>query len=322
MLCIPSNCNLAAFRQKRYLPVGCTFCKATRPLTWRQPRHARAPESHRCRPLIRASQTEAPEASTSGASMPVRTADGEMTAFPQTAGVYSIHSPDGQLQYIGLSRKVENVKSCGKSLTHMSDLLYGALPPVDLALIFPADCSQHCHPCTRLARADAQRPVGGNIWGQQGGHDCQMAGMAPGCRCHIGAHWQRLLHIRLCLCSRTFHFVFWVLPTRAMPRGPCACAVNETGSIPPGNAKGNTTWSIKRSAPKPELKLTPGKGLQDLTCSVEDLVDQVVKTNKVLLLFLPLFAGCERPALAHLPTPPSRTLCRKAFIMSCRWLLL
>ena len=123
MLCIPSDCNLAAFRLKRYLQVGCTFCKATRPLTWRQSRHARAPESHRCRPLIRASQTEAPEASTSGASMPIRTANGEMTAFPQTAGVYSIHSPDGQLQYIGLSRKVEHVKSRGKSLTHMSDLL-------------------------------------------------------------------------------------------------------------------------------------------------------------------------------------------------------
>ncbi|CAL5224467.1 g7159 [Coccomyxa viridis] len=59
-------------------------------------------------------------------------------------------------------------------------------------------------------------------------------------------------------------------------------AVNETGAVPPGNAKGNTTWSIRRSAPKPELKLTPGKGLQDLTCSVEDLLDQVVKTNKVV----------------------------------------
>ena len=63
---------------------------------------------------------------------------------------------------------------------------------------------------------------------------------------------------------------------------PCH-AVTETGGIPPGNAKGNTTWSIRRSGPKPELKLTPGKGLQDLTCSVEDLVDQVVKTNKVLV---------------------------------------
>ena len=60
-----------------------------------------------------------------------------------------------------------------------------------------------------------------------------------------------------------------------------ASAVEQSGQVPPGNAKGNTDWSLRRSAPKPEIKLTPGKGLQDLTCSVEELVDQVVKTNKV-----------------------------------------
>lgn len=113
--------------------------------------------------------------------------------------------------------------------------------------------------------------------------------------------------------SRAFHFVFCVLPTQPTSRGLCVCAVNETGSIPPGNAKGNTTWSIKRSAPKPELKLTPGKGLQDLTCSVEDLVDQVVKTNKVLLLCLPTFAVCERPALAHLHNPFQQNIVQKDF---------
>lgn len=59
-------------------------------------------------------------------------------------------------------------------------------------------------------------------------------------------------------------------------------AVNETGNIPPGNAKGNTTWLQKKKA-KAEIRLTPGKGIQDLTCSVQDLVDQVVKTNKVVL---------------------------------------
>lgn len=57
--------------------------------------------------------------------------------------------------------------------------------------------------------------------------------------------------------------------------------VTENGEVPPGNAKGNTTWAIRRSAAKPEIKLTPGKGVQDLTCSIEDLVDQVVKSNKV-----------------------------------------
>ena len=86
--------------------------------------------------------------------------------------------------------------------------------------------------------------------------------------------------------SSSSRIVIWSVqrfPTLQNTKGLRGDAVNETGGVPPGNAKGNTTWSIKRSAPKPELKLTPGKGLQDLTCSVEDLVDQVVKTNKVLL---------------------------------------
>ena len=34
-------------------------------------------------------------------------------------------------------------------------------------------------------------------------------------------------------------------------------------------------------ASKPEIRLTPGKGLQDLSCTVEELVDQVVKSCKV-----------------------------------------
>ena len=58
--------------------------------------------------------------------------------------------------------------------------------------------------------------------------------------------------------------------------------MEETGSIPPGNAPGaNQGWVRKAPRAKPELKLTPGKGLEDLTCSVEDLLDGVVKSNKV-----------------------------------------
>jgi hypothetical protein len=58
-------------------------------------------------------------------------------------------------------------------------------------------------------------------------------------------------------------------------------AVAESGEIPPGNEKGNTAWSLRRAPAKPEIRLTPGKGVEDLTCSVEDLVDQVVKSSKV-----------------------------------------
>lgn len=61
-------------------------------------------------------------------------------------------------------------------------------------------------------------------------------------------------------------------------------SVNATGAIPPGNAPGEKMWQQRRPrAAKPEIKLTPGKGLQDLTCSVEDLVDQVVKMNRVVI---------------------------------------
>jgi len=59
--------------------------------------------------------------------------------------------------------------------------------------------------------------------------------------------------------------------------------IAETGSYPSGNAPGEKKWQTKRvQRAKPEIKLTPGKGIEDLTCSVEDLVDKVVKDNKVV----------------------------------------
>lgn len=60
-------------------------------------------------------------------------------------------------------------------------------------------------------------------------------------------------------------------------------AVEETGAIPPGNAPGEKMWQQRRRRmAKPEIKLTPGKGVEDLTCSLDDLIDQVVKTNRVV----------------------------------------
>lgn len=66
----------------------------------------------------------------------------------------------------------------------------------------------------------------------------------------------------------------------AILRSSTLLAVDETGKIPPGNNRDNDTWAQKRRA-KPEIKLTPGKGTQDLNCSISDLIDQVVKSNKV-----------------------------------------
>ncbi|KAL3138746.1 hypothetical protein ABBQ32_005591 [Trebouxia sp. C0010 RCD-2024] len=60
-------------------------------------------------------------------------------------------------------------------------------------------------------------------------------------------------------------------------------AVQANGAVPPGNARNSPQqWVRKAPRAKPELKLTPGKGLQDLTCSLEELLDTVVKTNKVV----------------------------------------
>lgn len=60
-------------------------------------------------------------------------------------------------------------------------------------------------------------------------------------------------------------------------------AVAETGAVPPGNAAGQTLWQQRRPRQsKPEIRLTPGKGVQDLTCSVEELIGQVVKGCKVV----------------------------------------
>ena len=63
-----------------------------------------------------------------------------------------------------------------------------------------------------------------------------------------------------------------------------SCAVESTGSIPPGNAPGEKKWQQRRPrVAKAEIRLTPGKGVEDLTCSVEDLIDQVVKSCQVVV---------------------------------------
>jgi Grx4 family monothiol glutaredoxin len=63
-------------------------------------------------------------------------------------------------------------------------------------------------------------------------------------------------------------------------------AVDETGQIPPGNAdpKEKEMWQVRRKAKaKPEIKLTPGKGIQDLKCDIKDLIAMVVKNEKTVV---------------------------------------
>ena len=58
------------------------------------------------------------------------------------------------------------------------------------------------------------------------------------------------------------------------------------GDVPPGNTpEGSKAWTVRRPAgagAKPELRLTSGKGLADLTVPLSRLIDDVVKGSTVV----------------------------------------
>ncbi|KAL3358531.1 hypothetical protein AABB24_015571 [Solanum stoloniferum] len=53
------------------------------------------------------------------------------------------------------------------------------------------------------------------------------------------------------------------------------------GKVPPGNEPGNSTWVRQPPKKKADLRLTPGRHVQ-LTVPLEDLIDRLVKENKVV----------------------------------------
>ncbi|PIN23571.1 Glutaredoxin-related protein [Handroanthus impetiginosus] len=57
--------------------------------------------------------------------------------------------------------------------------------------------------------------------------------------------------------------------------------ISATGKVPPGNEPGNSTWVKKAPRKKSDLRLTPGRHVQ-LTVPFEDLIDRLVKENKVV----------------------------------------
>lgn len=135
------------FRPKPQSDAGCSICQGVRTIALRRQSNATASASPRCRAVLGASRGESAEASTSfqGAGFtPVVTADGALGDFPQSAGVYSIYSPDGQLQYIGLSRKV-STSSC------TSHVCFWQEPIV-------------CHAAPRESCLSAQTHAGSLLW--------------------------------------------------------------------------------------------------------------------------------------------------------------
>ncbi|XP_061358455.1 bifunctional monothiol glutaredoxin-S16, chloroplastic [Gastrolobium bilobum] len=57
--------------------------------------------------------------------------------------------------------------------------------------------------------------------------------------------------------------------------------IKVSGKVPPGNESGNITWVRPQPKKKPDLRLTPGRHVQ-LTVPLEDLIDKLVKENKVV----------------------------------------
>uniref|UniRef100_A0A061RL32 Cax-interacting protein 2 n=1 Tax=Tetraselmis sp. GSL018 TaxID=582737 RepID=A0A061RL32_9CHLO len=132
---------------------------------------------------------------------------GELSAFPPQPGVYAVYSPENELQYIGLSRRVSSsIKG------HMQDMpdLVGSVK------------------ICQIDSVDKNSLMG--AWKQ------------------------------------------WVQE-----------AITTTGKVPPGNAPGVKDWTQGGSRSlKSDLRLTPGKGQNDLTCSMEELIAQVVKSYKIV----------------------------------------
>lgn len=61
------------------------------------------------------------------------------------------------------------------------------------------------------------------------------------------------------------------------------CSVGAMGMVPPGNAPGVKDWTQGGTRTiKADLRLTPGTGTSQLTCSMEELIGKVVKSHRIV----------------------------------------
>lgn len=83
--------------------------------------------------------------------------------------------------------------------------------------------------------------------------------------------------------------------------------MSSSGAVPPGNAPGIKDWTQGGTRTiKPELKLTPGGGLEHLTIPMEQVIQQVVDSHKVSTAPI----SVDGPAKAPHRFPTSRSMSR------------
>jgi hypothetical protein len=211
---------------------------------------------------------------------------GELSQFPPSPGVYAVFDSSSTLQYIGLSRRVRPSSVWPPGGTWMGFVLNTSV--VDAGR---HQCSQ---PPDRAPRADTCSQVLASLTRNQGQPDSSLEAVGGGGRWGTGvdagigggpvylSHWLGSIQRLHCTCFGTT--ATWAGGQLLTPVG-CAVAgaVAETGTIPPGNAPGETKWQSRTAKPaRPEIRLTAGKGITGVT--IEQLIDQVVKDVKV---------GCE-----------------------------
>ena len=61
------------------------------------------------------------------------------------------------------------------------------------------------------------------------------------------------------------------------------CPVDKYQVIPPGNLPGNTDWTGKKKPVSKMMKMTSGKGLEDLSIPLPELIDNVIKDLDIVL---------------------------------------
>lgn len=195
-----------------------------------------------------AMDTEQPLVSYSDAEKMPAFVDGRINKFPMQSGVFAVYDNADVLRFVGISRNIS------LSITEHAKSLGDRVHSVKAAVIPNA---------TKEALTTAWKE-----WLQAA--VCTTTRLPCSILC-----WSTRSPVCCWRLRGCFQTTLWLLLLQ----------VNETGSIPPGNgdAEEKRLWQTRRKPKaKPEIRLTPGKGVEDLKVDIKELIGMVVKSEKVV----------------------------------------